>query len=47
MPDYPESFDHMLAAAPQFDLRIFQIPSGFDLRSISIGSEQPDYKSTM
>ena len=27
-------FDHLLAAAQEFDLRVFQIPSGFDLRSI-------------
>ncbi len=25
-------FDHILAAAPEFDLRVFQIPSGGDLR---------------
>ena len=25
-------FDHLLAAAPEFDLRVFQIPSGGDLR---------------
>lgn len=28
-------FDHLLAAASQFDLRVFQIPSGFDLRSMA------------
>lgn len=28
-------FDHLLAAAPEFGLRIFQIPSGYDLRSIT------------
>ncbi|BHH84637.1 membrane protein [Desulforhopalus sp. 52FAK] len=27
-------FDHLLAAAPEFGLRIFQHPSGFDFRSI-------------
>ncbi|MEE4243032.1 MAG: mechanosensitive ion channel domain-containing protein [Desulfopila sp.] len=27
-------FDHLLAAVSEFDLRVFQIPSGFDLRSI-------------
>ena len=26
-------FDHLLAAAPEFGLRVFQNPSGFDLRS--------------
>jgi miniconductance mechanosensitive channel len=25
-------FDHVLAAVPEFDLRVFQYPSGFDLR---------------
>lgn len=25
-------FDHLLAAAPEFGLRIFQNPSGYDLR---------------
>ncbi len=28
-------FDHLLAAAPEFGLRIFQVPSGYDLRSIT------------
>jgi miniconductance mechanosensitive channel len=27
-------FDHLLAALPHFDLRIYQYPSGFDLRSL-------------
>lgn len=27
-------FDHLLAAAPEFDLRIFQSPSGYDFRSL-------------
>lgn len=27
-------FDHLLAAAPEFELRIFQHPSGYDLRSL-------------
>lgn len=31
-------FDHLLAAAAEFDLRIFQIPSGYDLRSLAGGS---------
>ncbi len=31
-------FDHLLAAAAEFDLRVFQIPSGFDLRSIQLES---------
>lgn len=28
-------FDHLLAAAPEFGLRIFQNPSGYDLRSLA------------
>ena len=28
-------FDHLLAAVPEFDLRIFQNPSGFDFRSLA------------
>ena len=28
-------FDHILAVAPQFDLRIFQNPAGFDLRALA------------
>ena len=28
-------FDHLLAALPVFDLRVFQTPSGFDFRHIS------------
>jgi miniconductance mechanosensitive channel len=31
-------FDHLIAALPQFDLRIFQQPSGYDLRNFSAGS---------
>ena len=27
-------FDHLLAALPEFDLRIFQVPSGYDFRSL-------------
>jgi len=27
-------FDHLLAAIPEFDLRIFQFPSGHDLRGL-------------
>ncbi len=34
-------FDHLLAAAPEFDLRVFQIPSGFDLRSLASGLHTP------
>jgi len=26
-------FDHLLAAAPQFELRLFQNPSGYDFRN--------------
>ena len=29
-------FDHLLAVVPEFDLRIFQYPSGFDFRKIDI-----------
>jgi len=29
-------FDHILAVVPEFDLRIFQYPSGFDFRKIDI-----------
>ncbi len=29
-------FDHILAVVPEFDLRIFQYPSGFDFRKIEI-----------
>lgn len=29
-------FDHLLAAAPEFGLRIFQNPSGYDLRCLSL-----------
>lgn len=29
-------FDHLLAAAPEFGLRLFQLPSGYDLRSLNI-----------
>ena len=35
-------FDHLLAAAREFDLRVFQIPSGFDLRSISLDRQEPN-----
>ncbi len=34
-------FDHLLAAAPEFGLRIFQIPSGADLRSIGGCNKAP------
>ena len=32
-------FDHLLAVAPLFGLRIFQSPSGYDLRMIGSGTE--------
>jgi miniconductance mechanosensitive channel len=37
-------FDHILAVIPQFDLRLHQIPTGYDLRSINpqAGSTQQD-----
>jgi len=42
-------FDHLLAALPQFDLRLFQIPSGHDLRHWSqpaITTAQPDQQTS-
>jgi miniconductance mechanosensitive channel len=29
-------FDHLLAAAPEFDLRLFQNPSGYDFRKMAV-----------
>ncbi len=34
-----EVFDHILAIAPQFSLRIFQLPSGSDLRNLQKASD--------
>ncbi len=34
-------FDHLLAAVAEFDLRVFQIPSGHDLRSLVGGNPKP------
>lgn len=34
-------FDHLLAAAPEFDLRLFQNPSGYDLRMLSEKTNHP------
>lgn len=34
-------FDHILAVVPEFDLRIFQCPSGYDLRSAVLGTNNP------
>lgn len=31
-------FDHILAVVPEFDLRIFQHPTGYDLKSMNTGS---------
>jgi len=31
-------FDHILAAVPLFDLRVFQYPTGFDLRASTSSS---------
>ena len=28
-------FDHILAVIPEFDLRVFQLPAGDDLRSLA------------
>lgn len=33
-------FDHLLAIAPEFGLRIFQYPSGYDLRQAMAGSRE-------
>jgi miniconductance mechanosensitive channel len=41
-------FDHLLAALPQFDLRIFQNPSGHDLRhwgQTALAATQPNRKT--
>lgn len=37
-------FDHLLAILPYFDLRIFQQPSGFDLRHLTRGDVSLGYK---
>ena len=39
-------FDHILAIIPEFGLRVFQHPSGQDLREIRIGLETPGTQST-
>jgi len=31
-------FDHLLAIVPEFDLRVFQQPSGYDLRQLNLSS---------
>ena len=33
-------FDHLLAVAPEFDLRVFQHPSGVDLREALLSLSQ-------
>ncbi len=35
-------FDHMLAALPEFDLRVYQSPSGGDVEKVARRLEQPD-----
>ncbi len=35
-------FDHVLAAAPEFGLRVFQQPTGADLRGLRVGGEARD-----
>ncbi len=43
-------FDHILAIIPEFDLRISQSPTGFDLRSIKVSSrekERPKLKRSL
>ena len=32
-------FDHIMATVPEFDLRVFQKPSGRDLESLKVGPE--------
>lgn len=39
-------FDHILAIVPEFGLRVFQHPSGQDLREIRIGLETPATQGT-
>jgi miniconductance mechanosensitive channel len=34
-------FDHILAVIPQFDLRVFQYPSGYDLNGLRPSTQQP------
>ncbi|MDF1614233.1 mechanosensitive ion channel family protein [Desulfurivibrio dismutans] len=34
-------FDHLMAALPHFGLRVFQYPSGFDLRQAGFGGSPP------
>ncbi len=38
-------FDHLLAIAPEFNLRVYQAPSGSDMRALGqhINSEQPNH----
>jgi miniconductance mechanosensitive channel len=35
-------FDHILAVAPEFGLRVFQNPSGHDMRMLTEGAARPD-----
>lgn len=35
-------FDHLLAVLPEFGLRVFQAPSGHDLRGAMVGASSPD-----
>jgi miniconductance mechanosensitive channel len=35
-------FDHILAVVPEFDLRVFQSPTGRDFGSLSIGTTPRD-----
>jgi len=39
-------FDHILAVIPEFDLRIFQNPSGYDIRSLISDKKQAECKTT-
>ncbi|MDH5297962.1 MAG: mechanosensitive ion channel family protein, partial [Desulfobulbaceae bacterium] len=38
-------FDHILAAVPLFDLRVFQYPAGQDLRRLTVTLPQPDMEN--
>lgn len=40
-------FDHLFAVAPEFELRIFQNPSGFDMRSVLMHNEDDVAQSTL
>ena len=33
-------FDHLLAIAPEFNLRVYQAPSGHDMRALGLSTQQ-------